>query len=109
MAVGAQNKGVTICMSRNPRYNALMHEVCVGKGWCGGIVDGEPSHIDDFIPDTGSVSADQFVDWLFAADGVDPLTEPAKWKEHKDGLRDAFIRHMGADVVDASALKWDFR
>jgi hypothetical protein len=96
-------------MNSNPNYNALMHEICVGKGWCGGIVDEKPSHVDDLIPDTGPVSADQFVDWLFVAEGLDPLSEADKWQKHKDGLKDAFVRHMGADVIDASALKWDLR
>jgi len=94
-------------MSGNLNYNALMHEVCVDCGWCGGIVNSEPSHVDDFIPETGSVSAEQFVNWLFQADGVDPLSDRAKWTKHQDRLREAFVRHMGADVVDASALKWD--
>ena len=94
-------------MDEKPGYNALMHEVCVGMGWCGGVIDGEPSHVDDFIPNEGSVTADQFVDWLFRADGMDPLEDPAKWQKHKDGLRNAFIRHMGSDIVNACQLKWD--
>ena len=94
-------------MIGNPNYNALMHEVCVGRGWCGGIVNDKPSHVDDFIPETGLVSAEQFIEWLFQADGVDPSSEPDKWAKHKDALREAFVRHMGADVVDASALKRD--
>jgi hypothetical protein len=94
-------------MSGNPNYNALHHDVCVGHGWCGGIVAGKPSHVDDLIPDSGPVSADQFVDWLFIAEGIDPRSELDKWQKHKDRLREAFIRHMGADVVDASELKWD--
>lgn len=94
-------------MAGNPNYNALQHDVCVGRGWCGSIVDDKPSHVDDLIPEAGPVTADQFVDWLFIAEGLDPVSEPDKWQKHKDGLREAFIRHMGADVVDASALKWD--
>ncbi|HWU96313.1 MAG TPA: hypothetical protein VN029_12000 [Sphingomonas sp.] len=94
-------------MAGNPRYHALMHDVCAGRGWCGGIVNGEPSHVDYFIPEAGPVSADQFVDWLFLAEGIDPSDEPDKWREHREGLRQSFIQHMGADVVDASALKWD--
>ncbi len=93
-------------MEQRSGYDALMHEVCVERGWCGGIVDGRPSHVDDFIPRHGLVIADQFVDWLFIADGLDPKDEPTKWREHKQGLRDAFIRHMGSDAVDASSLKW---
>jgi hypothetical protein len=93
-------------MEKKPGYNALMDEVCIGRGWCGGIVNGQPSHVDDFIPESGPVTADQFVDWLFMADGMDPNEDPSKWQKHKQGLPDAFIRHMGHDVVDASLLKW---
>ncbi|MEQ1552079.1 hypothetical protein [Sphingorhabdus sp.] len=94
-------------MNGNPSYNLLMHDVCVGQGWCGGIVDGKPSHVDHFIPETGPVSADQFVEWLFIADGQDPNAELDKWQKHKDGLRELFVKHMGAEVVDSSKLKWD--
>lgn len=93
-------------MSGSKNYENLMQEVCVEKGWCGGVVDGKPTHVDDFIPESGRVTAEQFVDWLFRADGMDPFVELEKWQKHKDGLKDAFIRHMGADVVDASMLKW---
>ncbi|WP_395396694.1 hypothetical protein WBP07_28925 [Novosphingobium sp. BL-8A] len=95
-------------MRQEAAYNALMREVCVDRGWCGGIVDGRPSHVDDFIPESGPVSADQFVDWLFRADGLDPADDPSKWLKHRRGLMDAFLRHMGSDVVDASLLKWTF-
>ena len=88
-------------------FNSLMREVCVDRGWCGGIVDGEPSHVDFFIPDSGPVTVDQFVDWLFLAEDMDPTAEPEKWQSHRDGLREAFLRHMGSAIVDASALKWD--
>jgi hypothetical protein len=83
-------------------YNLLMHEVCVGLGWCGG-----PRHVGDYIPESGSVTADQFVEWLLEAEDADPY-DLGKWQKHKDRLREAFVRHMGSEVVDASALKWQF-
>lgn len=52
------------------------------------------------------VTADQFVEWLFMADDMDPKEDPSKWQKHEQGLREAFIRHMGHDIVDASLLKW---
>ncbi|MBX7496528.1 hypothetical protein K3172_11740 [Qipengyuania sp. 6B39] len=94
-------------MSGNPSYNALQKEVCVECGWCGGIVDGKPSHVDNFIPEAGPVSADQFVDWLFIAEGMDPSEDSDRWQVHKDHLRAPFIRHIGAEIVDASMLQWD--
>jgi hypothetical protein len=88
-------------------FDVLMNEVCVDIGWCGRTIDGHPSHATDYIPESGPVTADQFVDWLFLADGMDPSGDLAKWQKHKDRLRDAFVRHMGSQVVDASLLKWD--
>lgn len=89
-------------MTCPPAYNALMTEVCVGKGWCGGVVDGQPRHVDMFIPESGPVTADQFVDWLFEAEGLTGQAEGSRAE-----LRKAFTRHMGCDVVDAQMLKWD--
>ena len=84
-----------------------MHEVCVERGWCGSIVNGEPCHVDHFIPEAGPVSANQFVDWLLMAEGIDTNAEPEKWHEHQEVLRDAFVRHLGSEAVDTSVLKWD--
>ncbi|MEA1650879.1 hypothetical protein UAJ10_17885 [Nitrospirillum sp. BR 11164] len=91
-----------------PGYNALMHEVCVNHGWCGSVVNDQPRHVNMFIPESGPVTADQFVDWLFLAEGIDPSENMPRWQPHKTALREIFIRHMGADVVDACKLKWDF-
>lgn len=93
-------------MSSASEFDALMHEVCVGKGWCGSPINGEPRHVTDFFPEAGEVSADQFVSWLFAADGVDPEEDLAKWQSHYDGLRDAFVRHMGAEKAEVERLRW---
>lgn len=87
-------------------YGALMHEACVVWGFCGCIKHDTPLHVDLFIPYGGPVSADQFVDWLFLADNVNPYLEPAKWQRHKVALRAAFVRHMGANTVDARLLRW---
>jgi len=90
-------------MTRKSAYDSLLEEVCVGLGFCGSVVDGKPLHVDMFVPQNGSVGADEFVDWLFQAEGWDP-TEPDALK-HRDSLRDAFIRHMGGESVDAQILK----
>ena len=84
-----------------------MRDVCVGHGWCGGLADGKPSHVDDYVPESGTVSADQFVEWLFEADGYDPADRPDQTARFRDDLREVFIEHMGAEQVDASLLKWD--
>lgn len=102
---GARGSWCLRLMKQRSGYDALMHEVCVERGRCGGIVDGRPSHVDDLIPEEGPVTANQFVVWLFMADGMLPHAEQAKLREHKQGLRDAFIRHMGHDTIDAPSLK----
>jgi hypothetical protein len=85
-------------------YTALRNEVCVGWGYCGCIKDGEPLHVDSFIPAQGTVTADQFVEWVFVAENLEPSLRP---KSHWRGLRDAFVKHMGTSAVDASRLRWD--
>ncbi|MBB3475412.1 hypothetical protein [Sphingomonas sp. BK345] len=93
-------------MNEQVAFDAMMHEVCVEKGWCGSVVGGERRHVTDFLPARGEVTADQFVMWLFAADGVDPSDDSAKWQAHYDELREAFVRHMGGDKADVERLKW---
>lgn len=91
-------------MKRASGYNALMAEVCVGMGFCGGIVDDQPLHVDMFVPESGPVTAEQFIDWLFKAEG---MTREDDMKRHKAALLAAFVRHMGCEAVDAALLKWD--
>lgn len=87
-------------------FDALMHEVCVERGG-GSVVDDRPMHLTDFLPESGEVTADQFADWIFEADGVDPDEDREKWQRHIDDLRDAFKRHMGEFSVDVQQLTWD--
>lgn len=83
-----------------PGYDALLHEVCVRLGYCGCIKDGKPLHVDDFIPETGLVSADQYAEWVVLADNLTPSTSP-----HLKDIRAAFVRHMGAESIDAKLLR----
>ena len=83
-----------------------MHEACVVWGFCGCIKEGKPLHVDFLIPPQGSVTADQFVEWLFLADNLNPNSEAARWKRQKEALRAAFVKHMGAETVDARLLRW---
>jgi hypothetical protein len=78
-----------------------MDEICGGMGYCGSVVDGEPRHVDMFIPESGSVTADQFVEWVFLAEGLDQVGS-----SHADQMRKAFIKFMGSDVVDAGMLQY---
>ena len=94
-------------MSEDKGYDSLMHEACVGWGFCGSLKRDKPIHVGDIIPDYGPVSADQFVEWLFLADGLNPNAEPERWRRHKAAIRAAFVRHMGGETVDAARLRHD--
>ncbi len=87
-------------------FDALMDIACSGWGFCGCIKNGNPLHVTDLIPSEGPVSADQFVDWLFLADDMNPNSAPERWQRAKKALREAFINCMGAEIVDASRLIW---
>jgi len=93
-------------MDEKSSYERLLDEICGGLGFCGNVIDGRPTQVDDYIPETGTVSADQFVDWVLLAEGMD-LNEADALK-HRDSLRAAFIRHMGSDQIDAELLGWRF-
>jgi hypothetical protein len=87
-------------------YDALMHQVCVEWGFCGCVKEGRPLHVDFLIPPRGPVTADQFVEWVFLADNMNPNVEPERWQPHKQAIKAAFVRYMGAEIVDASLLSW---
>jgi hypothetical protein len=96
-------------MGRPNAFDGMMHEYCVGMGYCGGVHDGKPLHVTDFIPETGPVSAIQFVRWLLTAEsGVDPGELDTSRASFGFRLAAVFIKHMGADVVDASRLHSEY-
>jgi hypothetical protein len=95
-------------MDERSGYDALMHEVSVQLGFCGSIRGGQVTHVDFIIPPNGPVTADQFVEWVFLADGLNPNVDAAKWQPIKDKLRAAFVKHMGGQAVNAEQLQWSF-
>jgi hypothetical protein len=92
-------------MGRPNAFDGMLDEFCARLGWCGCVKDGKPLHIADFIPETGPVSADQFVRWLIIADGLDPDQPTSEIRRSIHRLKGVFVKHMGADVVDASNLR----
>ena len=81
-----------------------MRAVCVGYGYCGSLRDEGFIHVTDFIPDRGRVTAEQFVDWLFIADGDQWNRSPSAMLMREE-LRNCFIGYMGSDVVYAHELR----
>lgn len=95
-------------MAAKSGIEALMKLVCAE--WCLGKVmhgDGEVSDVTQLIPKEGKVSADQFVEWVFLASGEEARGPEPMWSRARAEIRAAFIRHMGGEIVDARALRWD--
>ena len=95
-------------MSTKPNFDTLMNAVCVGHGYCGSLQDGGFLHVTDFIPKRGQVTAEQFVDWLFMAEGSSWVGNTTAMR-HRETLRQYFILHMGGGAVDARKLQWSRR
>ena len=80
-------------------YDNLMEEVCVRLGFCGSVVDGQPLHVDQFLPESGVLTSEEFADALFKAEGWDPNGSEAK--TFRSSVHETFVRHMGASAMDA--------
>ncbi len=88
-------------MKNNKDFARLIQAYAVGRGYCGSIVDGQVQNVTDFIPETGEVTADQFVTWLLTAEGLHP-----EYGGPRKELIRIFIKHMGTNSVDASRLQY---
>ena len=84
-------------------YDKLLTYVCVSLGFCGSVVDDQPLHVGQFLPETGTLTAEDFADALFKAEGLDP--EGSTARRFRSNVRDAFVRHMGVSAIDASLLR----
>ncbi len=93
---------MTRSKDRNIDFVRLLNEVCVGLGCCGGSRDGSRTHVTDYFPETGAVSAEQFAVWVLQAEELNPQHE----QDLRRAIRNAFISHMGASNVDVSELVW---
>ena len=75
----------------------LLWEICVLGGWCGGIVDGEPCHVLDLLPESGTVTAEEFATLAVRADG-EPASEPSNESASalaREQVHRAFRRPVG--------------
>lgn len=80
-------------------YDKLLEDVCVRLGFCGSFVDGQSLHVDQFLPESGVLTNDDFADALFKAEGWDPGGSDAR--TFRPSVQEAFVRHMGASEADA--------
>ena len=93
-------------MIEDSDFDALMKEICVGWGYCGSVRDGKVLHVTDFIPATGPVSSEQFVERVFLADGMSDGFKSTGARGHRKSLMAIFVKHMGAEIVDAERLRY---
>lgn len=87
-------------------FDALMTFVCVDLGYCGCVKNEQAFDVTLLIPECGIVTADQFADWVFLADNQNPNVDRNGWLNQKKAIRDAFVKHMGSEIVDASRLQF---
>jgi hypothetical protein len=84
-----------------PRSCPLMEELRNDLGFVGSRRGEHLLTVEALIPEAGPVTADQFVEWVFLAQGMNPNVDPGRWQPVKRAIRSSFVRHMGAEVVDA--------
>ena len=89
-----------VYLDRPKNFVRLMNKVCVGMGFCGSVVDGEPRHVVDYFPETGTVSASQFATWVLEAEGMSSKPGEPFWHI----LQKEFIEHMGHETVNVALL-----
>lgn len=80
-------------------YDKLLEEVCVRLGFCGAVVDGHSLHVDQFLPQAGVLTSEEFAAALFKAEGWDP--DGSEGQTFRSSVREAFVRHMGRSEMDA--------
>ncbi|WP_145960928.1 hypothetical protein [Sphingosinithalassobacter portus] len=67
----------------------------------------QPTHVCDLLPASGMITAEAFATLVLRAegDGNDLSRDIERWS---DGLKAAFIQHMGSEVAPATMLKQNF-
>jgi hypothetical protein len=83
----------------------LLWDICVQLGFCGGIVEGKPTHVQDLIPGSGFISAQAFAELAISAEGGEPETDEARLRHWRDILAAKFVEHLGGAVAPVEALR----
>ena len=86
-------------------FEKLLWDICVNGGWCGGIVEGKPTRVEDLLPESGLVTARHFAELAVRADGW-PSSSPLP-ESHLLWLEAKFVEHLGAKSVPAEDLRRD--
>jgi hypothetical protein len=83
-------------------FDRLLWDICVNLGFCGGLMNGEPTHVSDLIPEAGVLGAAAFADLVIRADGGGPT-------RLRQALEAKFVEHLGVPVVPVEQLKGNHR
>lgn len=86
-------------------FRKLSWDICVNGGWCGGVVDGVPTTVDNLLPEDGIVTAREFAELVLRADGY-ASAEPSSGK-YIDYICEKFAEHMHADFAHVDQLRPD--
>ena len=84
-------------------FDLLLHEICVKGGFCGGLLNDQPSHVTHILPTSGIVTAEEFAALVLRAEG-DGGSSSSKVERWSARLQSQFIEHMGQSSVPASEL-----
>jgi hypothetical protein len=97
----SQNRQVEIIHPN--AFDLLLWDICVGHGFCGGVVNGQPTHVTDLLPATGMVTAEGFAELVIRADGdgQSPADKHIRWVASLGAM---FIKHMKSASVPAETL-----
>jgi hypothetical protein len=86
----------------NP-FDLLLWDICVGSGFCGGLVNDKPTRVTNLLPATGIVTAQEFAELAIRAE-CDKQSPPATHLRWIALLEAKFIQHMNSSSVPAEAL-----
>lgn len=84
-------------------FDLLLWDVCVRLGFCGGLVNDEPTHVTSLLPATGTITAEEFANLAISAE-CNQRSSPEQELRWKALLAAAFIEHLGAGSVTAKSL-----
>jgi hypothetical protein len=84
-------------------FDLLLWDICVGSGFCGGLVNDEPTHVTDLLPATGMIHAREFAELAIRAE-CDRQSPPHKHLRWIALLEAKFIQHMKSASVPAETL-----
>jgi len=84
-------------------YEKLLWDICVNLGFCGGLVNGVPTHVSDLLPADGTIDAEAFAALAIQAEGGWDVDQARRrWSET---LEAKFVEHLGSREVPVGALK----